>query len=223
MERTIHTERTDPDNRCSHIPAPLQIIGEAPTSERFDELAATVQGCRLCPRMEGRRRVLGRDNGNLHARIMFVAEAPGRLGADRSGVPLSGDQTGRNFATLLAQAGIERSEIFVTNAVLCNPRDVHGNNATPSAKEIRNCAPHLAATIDIIAPEIVVALGQAALKALGLVCAHEAVLSRDVGKAIQWYGRTLVPLYHPGPRACIRRPLEIQREDYRQLGLLTRR
>ncbi len=146
----------------------------------FNDLAERVRGCRLCLRMEGRTRVLGGANGNLKARIVFVAEAPGRLGADRSGVPLSGDQTRRNFAALLAEAGIERSEIFVTNAVLCNPRDMQGNNSTPTAHEVRNCSRHLAETIAIIDPEYVVALGMVALKALGLVAPLHAVLARDV-------------------------------------------
>ena len=42
------------------------------------------QACRVCPRMEGRRRVLGAGNGPLDARVLFVAEAPGRLGDDRT-------------------------------------------------------------------------------------------------------------------------------------------
>jgi uracil-DNA glycosylase family 4 len=170
--------------------------------------------------MEGRTRVFGPANGNLSARLLFVAEAPGRLGADKSGVPLSGDQTGRNFAALLAIAGISRSDIFVTNAVLCNPRNPHGNNAPPTVRELHNCSPHLAETIAILDPEYVIALGVVALKALGLLSPHDAVLARDVGKAISWHGRTLVPLYHPGPRACIHRPMEMQIEDYRRLGTL---
>jgi uracil-DNA glycosylase family 4 len=188
----------------------------------IDALAERVSSCRLCPRMEGRTRVFGRANGNPTTRLLFVAEAPGRLGADRSGVPLSGDQTGRNFATLLAAAGIDRSEIFVTNAVLCNPRDAQGNNAPPAAREIRNCSPHLAETIAILEPGYVVALGVVALKALALVCAHDAVLARDVGRAIPWHGRVLVPLYHPGPRACIWRPMRMQVDDYRRFGTLVR-
>ena len=180
----------------------------------IDRLAARVQACRLCPRMEGRTRVFGAANGNTTARILFVAEAPGRLGADKSGVPLSGDQTGRNFATLLASAGISRSDVFVTNAVLCNPRDTHGNNAPPIAQELQNCSPHLAETIAILDPPYVVALGVVALKALRLVSPHDVVLARDVGQPIPWHGRTLVPLYHPGTRACIHRPMAVQGRDH---------
>ena len=68
----------------------------------FEALTRRVQTCRACPRMEGRTRVLSRANGLVGARVMFVAEAPGRLGADRTGVPLSGDRTGRNFDALLS-------------------------------------------------------------------------------------------------------------------------
>jgi len=186
----------------------------------MDRLIERAQACRLCSLMEGRIRVLGPGNGIVGARLMFVAEAPGRLGADKSGVPLSGDRTGRNFAALLAEAAIDRSEVFVTNAVLCNPRDGSGNNAPPSMLEIHNCSRHLAGTIAIVSPQVVVALGVVALKALGLIEPHEAVLARDVGKAIAWHDRLLVPLYHPGPRACISRPLEVQAEDYRRLGAL---
>jgi uracil-DNA glycosylase family 4 len=193
-------------------------LSEIPNPESaINVLAARVQACRLCPRMEGRTRVFGPANGNPTARILFVAEAPGRMGADKSGVPLSGDQTGRNFATLLASAGISRSDVFITNAVLCNPRDTHGKNAPPIAQELQNCSPHLAETIAILDSPYVIALGIVALKALRLVSPHDVVLARDVGKAIPWHGRTLVPLYHPGPRACIHRPMALQERDYSKL------
>ncbi|MEO5952637.1 MAG: uracil-DNA glycosylase [Chloroflexia bacterium] len=172
--------------------------------------------------MEGRTRVFGVANGNIDASVLFVAEAPGRLGGDKTGVPLTSDQTGRNFERLLVAGGIERSEIFVTNGVLCNPRDAKGNNAPPSRQEIRNCAPHLAATIEIVQPRYVVSLGVVALRALDLVCAHPVVLAQNVGKPIRWHGRVLVPLYHPGPRAMIHRPMAVQMEDYRQLGALVK-
>ena len=188
----------------------------------FEALTRRVQTCRACPRMEGRTRVLSRANGLVGARVMFVAEAPGRLGADRTGVPLSGDRTGRNFDALLAASGIRREDVFVTNAVLCNPRDERGNNAAPSRAELRNCSGHLAATIEVVQPGYVVALGVAALRALALVCPHETVLARDVGRAIAWHGRVLVPLYHPGPRALIHRPWAAQVGDYRALGEMAR-
>ncbi|MCC7370583.1 MAG: uracil-DNA glycosylase [Chloroflexi bacterium] len=170
--------------------------------------------------MEGRTRAIGEGNGPLDARILFVAEAPGRLGADRTGVPLTGDQTGRTFGRLLAAAGIERSRVFVTNAVLCNPRRPDGRNDRPTAAEVRACSAHLRGTIDLLGPAWVVSLGRAALEALRLIEAHDRVLARDVSVPVDWYGRQLVPLYHPGPRALARRPFEQQAADYRALAAL---
>ncbi|MCC7105701.1 MAG: uracil-DNA glycosylase, partial [Chloroflexi bacterium] len=88
---------------------------------QFLELIARAQGCAACPAMAGRRRVLSGANGSPLAPLMFIAEAPGRLGAERTGVPFSGDQAGRSFELLLREARLTRTEVFVTNAVLCNP------------------------------------------------------------------------------------------------------
>ncbi len=170
--------------------------------------------------MAGRTGVLGRASGRLASRVLFVGEAPGRLGADRTGVPFSGDRSGRNFETLLGAAGWRRTDVFVSNAVLCNPRDERGNNRPPRPDEVANCADHLRRLIAILDPPFVVTLGAVALRASALVEPHELVLRRDVGRAVSWCGRTLVPLYHPGARAMVHRSFERQREDYRALARL---
>lgn len=166
--------------------------------------------------------MLSTANGPLSARLLFVAEAPGRFGADVSGVPLHGDRTGRAFEDLLSVAGMTRDEVFVTNAVLCNPRDASGRNSRPSRPELANCRAHLARLIELLDPLWVVALGAVALGALRAVAAHDAVLARDVGRPLRSHGRRLVPLYHPGPRALIHRPLSTQRTDYARLGAFVR-
>lgn len=168
--------------------------------------------------MEGRTRVLGPANGTLEAQVLFVAEAPGRLGADSSGIPLYGDRSGRNFEILMQAAGFERSNVFITNAVLCNPRDLEGHNAKPTRHEIQECSPYLRQTLEIIRPQVVVTLGASALEALALIHPHNLVLSRDIGIPTTWSNTILVPLYHPGPRACIHRPLNVQCEDYVRLA-----
>ena len=95
----------------------------------YDTLCAQVQGCRKCYRMNESARVLSRAAGRIDAKIMFIGEAPGRLGADSSEIPFHGDKAGHNFEELLEFAGLTRASVFVTNAVLCNPRDASGNNA----------------------------------------------------------------------------------------------
>ena len=192
--------------------------GPAGRAAAFAELVGRARACRRCPRMAGRTRVLGPGNGPLAPRVMFVAEAPGRLGGDRTAVPLCGDRSGAVFDQLLAAAGLEREAVFVTNAVLCNPRDVAGRNARPTPTEVRNCSEHLAAQIALLDPPWVVALGHTALRALALVEPHSLRLPADLRRAVPWHGRHLVPLYHPGPRALLRRPLAAQIEDYRCLA-----
>jgi uracil-DNA glycosylase family 4 len=183
----------------------------------FAGLVAEVQACRRCPAMEGRRRVLSHANGPLDAGVLFVAEAPGRLGGDRTGVPLTSDQTGRNFNRLLAEAGLARDEIFVTNAVLCNPRSARGNNRTPTRSEMRNCASHLRDLLALVRAPLVVTLGAVALAQLDALSPHGLALRDDVGKPHRWLDRTLLPLYHPGPRAQIHRPFALQQADFRAL------
>ena len=164
--------------------------------------------------------MLGPGNGPLDARILFVAEAPGRFGGDRTGVPLSADQSGRNFEQFLAAAGLDRARVFVTNAVLCNPRTELGLNDRPRAAELRDCSVHLADLIALLDPPWVVALGRVALDALGLIAPHDVQLSRDVAAAVSWAGRQLVPLYHPGPRSVARRGRDVHLADYRRLAAL---
>lgn len=188
--------------------------------DRFADLVARVARCRRCPTMEGRRRVLSASNGTPAARVMFIAEAPGRFGGEVCGVPLTLDQSGRAFERLLAAAALRRDEIFVTNAVLCNPRDARGNNRTPHPKELENCSEHLAEQIALIAAPFIVTLGVTALRALDRIEPHGLVLRADVGRPCPWQGRALVPLYHPGPQAMIHRPFSRQVEDYVALGQL---
>jgi DNA polymerase len=168
--------------------------------------------------MEGRRRVLSRANGSPTARVLFLAEAPGRLGGELTGVPLSADQSGHRFERLLALAGLSRAEVFITNAALCNPQDAHGHNRPPKRAELANCAGWLAATLDVVEPAVVVTLGATALAALDRLQSHGQRLREAVGRAVPWDGRWLYPLYHPSPRAGLSRPYADQDDDFRHFG-----
>jgi len=188
----------------------------------FAELVAEVQACRRCPTMEGRRRVLSQANGRPDARVMFIAEAPGRLGGELTGVPLSSDASGTRFTRLLELAGLTRDEVFMTNAVLCNPRNDAGLNRPPSRCELERCAGWLLSQLEFVDAPVVVTLGTVALAALGRIEPHGARLRADVGRALQWRRGLLVPLYHPSPRAGLSRPYALQDEDFRRLGELVR-
>lgn len=189
----------------------------------FAELVRNAQNCHACPRMEGRRRVLSPANGPLTSRVLFVAEAPGRLGGDKGGIPLTGDASGRNFTRYLAAAGLRREDVFVTNAALCNPRTPRGTNAPPSASELRNCAPFLARTLIVVQPAVVVTLGTKALAALHLLAPHPYTLRAHAATPQPWNGFVLFPLYHPSPQVVVSptgRTHAAQEADYRALARL---
>jgi uracil-DNA glycosylase family 4 len=192
-------------------------------SAEFDALVRRVRACRLCPRMADSARVIGHGSGPNRATVMFVGEAPGRLGADGSQVPFHGDKAGHNFEALLDQVGLSRYDAFITNAVLCNPKDESGNNATPSPTEIANCAQHLREQLRIVDPKVVVTLGAVALKATDGIERHSLTLKEAVRTSIAWAGRTLIPLYHPGQRAMIHRSFANQLSDYQYVSETVRR
>ncbi len=183
----------------------------------FAALVATVAACRHCPAMEGRRRVLTTANGDIDAPVLFIAEAPGRGGAERTGVPFSGDFSGRTFERLLDEAGWTRDDVFITNAALCNPQGKSGANRPPTQRELANCRGHLRATLAIVDPPIVATLGAVALAALGRIEPHGLKLTEARGTPHTWNGRTLVPLFHPSPKVLAWFPYERMAEDFRAL------
>ena len=181
-------------------------------------LIRDARACRVCPRMACSRRVLSDLNGSWGARILIVGEAPGRLGAERTGIPFFGDRTGDRFDALLAAMRWRRSDLFVTNAVLCNPRDEDGNNDAPARKEIVNCSLFLRRTIEVVNPAFVIALGRVALNALSLISGHSVRLRDSAGRIAPWFGRNLGVLYHPGPRSAVHRSWRTQLRDARTLS-----
>ncbi|MGH9881568.1 MAG: uracil-DNA glycosylase, partial [Pyrinomonadaceae bacterium] len=178
--------------------------------------ATEASTCTRCPEMCDRSAVLSELNGSVQARVLFIGEAPGRKGADRTRIPFSGDQSGKNFDRFLASISLSREQIFITSAALCNPRSASGANRKPSQRELTNCSDFLRRTMDLVEPEVVVTLGSVALEAIKRVSSHELSLKEAAAKIHRWNGRLLVPIYHPSPQvlASHRREAE-QLEDYK--------
>ena len=183
--------------------------------ELFEELVSEASACTRCPNMCGRRAVLSELNGSPDARVMFIGEAPGRKGADRTRVPFSGDQSGANFDRFLSSIGLTRKEIFITSAALCNPRSQSGANRKPTQKELQNCSDFLRRTVEVVDPRVIVTLGSVALEALKRIQYHELNLKESAARIHSWNERVLVPVYHPSPQvlASHRREAE-QLQDY---------
>ena len=195
---------------------------EANPQRTFNVLSRDVGACFACGGMT-HAHVLGNSNGPLDAEVIFVAEAVGRRGGALTGVPLTGDESGRRFARFLATAGIDRGRCFITNAVLCNPIDAARRNRAPRVTEVARCRPFLARTLAVVRAEVVVALGRVALESLRSIAPHDVQLPSDGGIPSQrWCGRTLVGLYHPSRQSTLHRPDRYQLDDWRELGALVR-
>jgi DNA polymerase len=184
----------------------------------FLSLVLEAQGCQICPDLRERTAVLSELNGSLDPKLFFIAEAPGRQGADRTRIPFSGDRSGENFRVLLESIGLERKDIFVTNAVMCSPRTATDANRKPTKTEIKNCSSFLSRQIELIQPKIVVTIGVVALEAVKAIEHHEHILKNDAAKILDWNNRKLIPLYHPSPQVVITvRRMPQQLEDFQVL------
>jgi len=194
------------------------------TNDSFNELVKDASSCTLCPAMCGRSAVLSELNGSPDARVMFIGEAPGRKGADRTRVPFSGDQSGANFDRFLNSIKLTRKEIFITSAALCNPRSESGANRKPTQKELKNCSSFLRRVIDVVNPRVIVTLGSVALEALKRIEYHELNLKESASRIQSWNDRVLVPIYHPSPQvlASHRRETE-QLQDYQVVAKAVQR
>ncbi len=148
----------------SSIPAPAEsIIPARPTAE---SLRAAASACRACPLFaQATQTVFG--EGPAPAKLMLVGETPGDQ-EDRDGRPFVGP-AGRLLDRCLAEAGIERKQAYVTNAVKhfkWVPRGKRRLHAKPSSLEIRACHPWVMAEIRLVRPFVLLCLGATAAQSL---------------------------------------------------------
>ncbi|BDG06063.1 UdgX family uracil-DNA binding protein [Anaeromyxobacter oryzae] len=137
-----------------------------PAHPTLPALRAAARECRACPLWErGTQTVFGA--GSPHAEVMLVGEQPGNE-EDLTGAPFVGP-AGRLLDRALAEAGIDRSTAYVTNAVKhfkWEPRGKRRIHQKPSPGEVRACHPWLAAEIAVVRPRSLVCLGATAAQAL---------------------------------------------------------
>lgn len=150
-------------------------------------LSALASSCNRCP-LHATRNKLVFGQGDPHARLVVVGEAPGRE-EDLQGLPFVGP-SGDLLTRMLQAVGIGREEVFITSAVKCRPP----GNRTPRAEEMEACSPLLFQQLRIIDPGLVLALGQvAACTILGA----RARLRELRGKVHEVDGFRVVVTYHP--------------------------
>ncbi len=143
------------------IPRPQQPRDEdAPeATTELHKLAEQVRQCRKCVLGSQRTNAVPGE-GNPTARIMFVGEAPG-ADEDAQGRPFVG-RAGQLLDKVIAACGLKRSDVFIGNILKCRPP----GNRDPRPDEIISCLPYLQTQIEIIKPEIIVALGAHAARTL---------------------------------------------------------
>jgi uracil-DNA glycosylase len=188
-----------------------QATGTAPVPARLSlrSLGAAIQECRACELWEGATQpVLG--EGARHARLMLVGEQPGDR-EDIEGHPFVGP-AGRVLDQGLERAGIERSEVFITNVVkhfrykLRGKRRIHQR---PERIHINACRPWLDAELALVSPQVLVCLGATAGQAL--LGPHIRV-GRDRGRPVGSDLAELVTLT-THPSAILRERDETAREE----------
>ena len=134
-------------------------MSAAEKAAELEKIADEVCRCRKCGLGSVRTNAVPGE-GNPNTRIMFIGEAPG-ADEDAQGRPFVG-RAGQLLDKVIAACGLKRSEVFIGNVLKCRPPE----NRDPAAEEIISCLPYLQRQIEIINPEIIVALGAHAARTL---------------------------------------------------------
>lgn len=168
--------------------------------ERLCEIAST---CTECTLNESRTKVVFGE-GPADAKIMLIGEAPGK-NEDETGRPFIG-MAGKLLSEILHEAGLDRSEIFITSIVKCRPE----NNRKPKKQEYTTCIGlYLEKQIGIINPDIIGLLGNSAVYAL----IGKKNIKQIHGNTYEVNGRKYMALFHPAAALYSRVLLPELKED----------
>lgn len=175
-----------------------------PKSNSLERHREAVQRCKGCPLYRtGTRAVFG--EGRKSARFVLVGEQPGDE-EDKAGRPFVGP-AGRLLDRALEAAGIDRADVYLTNAVKhfkWRPYGKRRLHQKPDGGEIDKCKPWLLAELRLIAPEVIVALGATAAQSL---LGRKVTIARERGHGVDnAFARALLVSYHPS--AILRAPDE---------------
>ena len=176
-----------------------------PSLAELNEQIRTHGGCgfEIC---EGATNIVPGEGAET-ADVMIVGEAPG-ASEDKQGRPFVG-RAGRLLDQLLAEAGLAREDVFITNVVKARPPD----NRDPTRAEVEHWMPVLEDQLALISPRLVVPLGRHALAHF----APGAKISEVHGTLLMERGRALFPMYHPAAALHATKLRETLFEDARRL------
>ena len=162
----------------------------------YDALRALALECTRCRLCEGRTQVVFSD-GSPTARLMVVGEAPG-ANEDETGLPFVG-AAGKYLDLLLSTVGLSRTDsVYIANVLKCRPP----GNRDPLPDEIEACSPFLHRQIELVRPDVLLAVGSFSAKLL--TGQQKAALGKLRGEVHSYRGVPLVVTYHPA--ALLRNP-----------------
>lgn len=154
----------------------------------LEQLRAEIGDCRRCKLCEGRTQIVF-GVGDPRARVAFVGEGPGEE-EDRRGEPFVG-RAGQLLTDIITKGmGLARSDVYIANVVKCRPP----GNRNPEPDEIAACEPFLRRQLEVIAPEVIVALGKFAAQTLA---GTQTPITRLRGRWQEFRGTRLMPTFHP--------------------------
>ena len=172
------------------ITAPPQPAAAVPAADRAAALQAIrkeIGDCTRCALHTGRNKLVFGD-GNPAARLMFVGEGPG-ADEDAQGIPFVG-KAGQLLNNMIAAMGLKREQVYIANVVKCRPP----GNRTPEPDEGNTCSPFLFRQIDVVRPQVLVALGATAATYL---LGQRQPLAGLRGRVHAFRGCQLIVTYHP--------------------------
>ena len=169
-------------------PVPQDVIPAAEREAALRAIQEEIGDCTRCPLAYAGRKKIVFGDGSPTARLMFVGEGPG-ADEDAQGLPFVG-KAGQLLNNMIGAMGLARAEVYIANIVKCRPP----GNRVPEPAEANTCSQFLLRQIDVVRPEVVVALGAtAATYLLGV----KQSLSSLRGRWHGCRGAKLAVTYHP--------------------------
>ncbi len=193
-KKRIRVSKTNADLNIKPIPAPTPFtLPEGSKQKRWEFLRDKVLADPVCNehKHEGKQLVVG--TGNLDAKIFFCGEAPG-ADEETQGLPFVG-KAGQLLTKIIGAMGLSRDDVYIGNIMNWRPECPKGNRP-PTSEEMQYCLPYLKAQIEIVKPQVIVALGKTAVNGL-LGEEVKTTMGELRGKWQSYAGTDLMITYHP--------------------------
>lgn len=174
--------------------SPAAGLSREAKAQAMAELRVRALACVRCPHLVAARKQVVFGVGDIHSPLMFVGEAPG-ADEDEQGEPFVG-RAGQLLTRIIQTMGFTRETVYIANILKCRP-DTPGQttgNRKPTPEEMKTCLPYLLEQIDLIQPQVLVALGATAMEGL---FGRAVSITKTRGHWHTFRQIPVMPTYHP--------------------------